>query len=169
MSGSLNKVILIGRLGQDPEIVSMNDGGKIVKFSLATSERWKDRSTGEPRERTEWHRIVIFNENIGRVAEQYLRKGSQVCLEGQIQTRKWQDQNGLDRYTTEIVLARFRGELTMLGGRNDQSDGGSGGGYNNNNDYNNQGGGNQDSRSQSSSQSSSPPPQSGNIDDDIPF
>ncbi len=158
MSGSLNKVILIGRLGQDPEIVSLNDGGKIVKFSLATSERWKDRSSGEPRERTEWHRVVIFNENIGRVAEQYLRKGSQVYLEGQIQTRKWQDQNGLDRYTTEVVLARFRGELTMLGGRNDQSDSPSGG-----NDY-----GGSDSRA--ASQPSSPPPsQSGNLDDDIPF
>ncbi len=162
MSGSLNKVILIGRLGQDPETVSLNDGGKIVKFSLATSERWKDRSTGEPRERTEWHRVVIFNENIGRVAEQYLRKGSQVYLEGQIQTRKWQDQNGIDRYTTEVVLARFRGELTMLGGRNDQSDSASSGGGS----Y--QGGSNQDSHP--ASQSSSPPPsQSGNIDDDIPF
>ncbi|MEK9860615.1 MAG: single-stranded DNA-binding protein, partial [Alphaproteobacteria bacterium] len=120
MAGSVNKVILVGNLGQDPEVVSLNDGNKIVKFSLATSERWKDRNTGEQRDRTEWHRVVIFNENLGRIAEQYLRKGSSVYLEGQIQTRKWQDQQGQDRYTTEVVLARYRGELTLLGGRNDQ-------------------------------------------------
>ena len=124
MAGSVNKVILLGNLGQDPEVVSLNDGNKIVKLSVATSERWKDRNSGEQRERTEWHRVVIFNENLARIAEQYLRKGSSVYLEGQVQTRKWQDQNGQDRYTTEIVLARYRGELTLLGSRNDSMGGG---------------------------------------------
>ena len=119
MSGSVNKVVLVGRLGSDPEVASLNNGGKVVKLSVATSERWTDKQTGEPRERTEWHRVVIFNEHIGRIAEQYLRKGGQVYLEGQIQTRKWQDQSGADRWTTEIVLQRYRGELTLLGGRGD--------------------------------------------------
>ena len=106
MSGSINKVILVGRLGKDPEVVSLNDGNKIVKFSLATSETWNDRNSGERRERTEWHNVVIFNENLGRIAEQYLRKGGQAYIDGQLQTRKWQDQSGNDRYTTEIVLQR---------------------------------------------------------------
>ncbi len=119
MSGSLNKVILIGRLGQDPEVVSMNTGGKIVKFSLATSERWKDRSTGEQKERTEWHRIVIFNEHLAKIAEQYLKKGSNIYIEGQLKTRKWKDQNGVEKYTTEIELANFRGELKLLDKRGD--------------------------------------------------
>ena len=118
MAGSVNKVILVGNLGQDPEVVSLNDGNKIVKLSVATSERWKDRNSGEQRERTEWHRVVIFNENLGRIAEQYLRKGSSVYLEGQVQTRKWQDQNGQDRYTTEIVGS----EMQMLGSRTGGSD-----------------------------------------------
>ena len=117
MAGSINKVILVGNLGRDPEVRSTQDGAKIVNLSLATSERWKDRNTGEQRERTEWHRVVIFNENLARVAEQYLRKGSTVYLEGQLQTRKWTDQQGVEKYTTEVVLARYRGELTMLGGR----------------------------------------------------
>lgn len=126
MSGSVNKVILIGNLGRDPEVRSTQDGMKIVNFTLATSERWKDRSSGEQRERTEWHRVVIFNENLGRIAEQYLRKGSSVYVEGQLQTRKWQDQSGNDRYSTEVVLQRFRSELTLLGGKPDggQPDGG---------------------------------------------
>ena len=117
MAGSINKVILVGNLGRDPEVRSTQDGAKIVNLSIATSERWKDRNTGEQRERTEWHRVVIFNENLARVAEQYLRKGSTVYLEGQLQTRKWTDQQGVEKYTTEVVLARYRGELTMLGGR----------------------------------------------------
>jgi len=154
MAGSVNKVILVGNLGQDPEVVSLNDGNKIVKFSLATSERWKDRNTGEQRDRTEWHRVVIFNENLGRIAEQYLRKGSSVYLEGQIQTRKWQDQQGQDRYTTEVVLARYRGELTLLGGRNDQLGSSGGDGM---------------SSMPSSSSAPSAPPMSGSVDDDIPF
>ena len=128
MAGSVNKVILIGNLGKDPEVRTMNNGGEVVSFSLATSENWNDKSSGERREKTEWHNIVIFNENLGRIAKQYLRKGSSVYVEGQLQTRKRTDQNGNDRYTTEVVLQRFRGELTLLGGR---EGGGSGGGSSN--------------------------------------
>ena len=117
MAGSVNKVILVGNLGRDPEVRQMQDGNPVVNLSLATSENWKDRSTGERRERTEWHRVVIFNENLARVAEQYLRKGSKIYVEGTLQTRKWQDQSGQDKYTTEVVLGRFRGELTMLDSR----------------------------------------------------
>ena len=106
MAGSVNKVTLLGNLGKDPEVRNTQDGAKIVQLAIATSERWKDRNTGEPRERTEWHRVVIFNENLGRVAEQYLRKGSSVYLEGQLQTRKWTDQQGVEKYTTEVVLQR---------------------------------------------------------------
>jgi len=128
MAGSVNKVILVGNLGRDPEVRSMQDGGKIVQLSVATSENWRDRNTGERRERTEWHRVVIFNENLAKVAEQYLRKGSSIYVEGQLQTRKWTDQQGQERYTTEVVLQRYRGELTMLGGRGDGGPGGGGGG-----------------------------------------
>ena len=116
MAGSVNKVILIGNLGADPEARSLNNGGEVVNFRIATSERWNDRD-GNRQERTEWHNIVIFNENLGRIAKQYLRKGSSVYVEGQLQTRKWQDNNGNDRYTTEVVLQRFRGELTLLDDR----------------------------------------------------
>jgi single-strand DNA-binding protein len=126
MAGSVNKVILVGNLGRDPEVRHTQDGTKIVHLSVATSERWRDRSSGENRERTEWHRVVIFNERLGEVAEKYLAKGRTVYLEGQLQTRKWTDQSGQDRYTTEVVLQRFRGELTLLGGRGD--DAGFGGG-----------------------------------------
>jgi len=122
MSGSVNKVILIGNLGRDPEIRSTQAGDKIANLSLATSERWKDRNTNEQRERTEWHRVVIFNENLGKIAEQYLRKGSSAYIEGQLQTRKWTDQSGNDRYSTEIVLTRYRGELVLLGSRGDGGD-----------------------------------------------
>ncbi len=121
MAGSVNKVILVGRLGQDPEVRFMNDGGKVVNLSLATSESWKDKQTGERRERTEWHRVVIFNEALANIAEQYCRKGSTVYLDGQLQTRKWIDQQGIEKYTTEIVLQRFRGELTLLGSKSDNS------------------------------------------------
>ena len=117
MAGSINKVILVGNLGRDPEMRYSQAGNKIVNFSMATSDSWKDRQTGERRERTEWHRIVIFNENLADIAEKYLHKGSKVYVEGQLQTRKWQGQDGQDRYTTEIVLGRFRGELTMLDAR----------------------------------------------------
>lgn len=168
MAGSVNKVTLVGNLGRDPEVRSTQDGAKIVQLSLATSERWKDRNTGEQRERTEWHRVVIFNENLGRIAEQYLRKGSTCYIEGQLQTRKWTDNQGVEKYTTEVVLQRYRGELTLLGGRGDSGGGGSYGGGDT--------GGNQSSENDSgfggaSSGSSSPPPMrdSNDLDDDIPF
>ena len=120
MSGSVNKVTLVGNLGRDPEIKAMQNGDKIVQLSIATSDRWKDKNSGEQRERTEWHRVVIFNDAIGKIAEQYLKKGSTVYLEGQLQTRKWTDQqSGQDKYTTEVVLQRYRGELTLLGSRSD--------------------------------------------------
>jgi single-strand DNA-binding protein len=127
MAGSVNKVILVGNLGRDPEVRNSQDGGKIVQLSLATSENWKDRQSGERREKTEWHRVVIFNPNLADVAERFLRKGSTVYIEGALQTRKWQDQSGQERYTTEVVISRFKGELTLLGGRGEG--GGGGGGY----------------------------------------
>ena len=118
MSGSVNKVTLVGNLGRDPEVRAMQNGDKIIQLSVATSDRWKDKSTGEQRERTEWHRVVIFNDALGNIAEQYLKKGSTVYLEGQLQTRKWTDQqSGQEKYTTEVVLQRYRGELTLLGSR----------------------------------------------------
>ena len=118
MAGSVKKVILLGNLGRDPEVRAMQNGDKIIQLSVATSDRWKDKSTGEQRERTEWHRVVIFNDALGKIAEQYLKKGSTVYLEGQLQTRKWTDQqSGQEKYTTEVVLQRYRGELTLLGSR----------------------------------------------------
>jgi single-strand DNA-binding protein len=114
MAGSVNKVILIGNLGKDPEVRRMQDGRPVVNLSVATSDTWRDKATGERRERTEWHRVVIFNENLCRIVEQYLKKGSKVYLEGSLQTRKWQDQSGQDKYTTEVVLQGFNGNLTML-------------------------------------------------------
>jgi single-strand DNA-binding protein len=128
MAGSVNKVILIGNLGADPEVRSFPSGGKVCNLRIATSETWKDRNTGERRERTEWHRVAIYSEPLVRVAEQYLRKGSKVYIEGQLETRKWQDQSGQDRYTTEIALRPFRSELTMLDGRGEGGGGGQGGG-----------------------------------------
>jgi single-strand DNA-binding protein len=122
MAGSVNKVILIGNLGRDPEVRSFPNGGKVVNLRIATSENWRDKQSGERKERTEWHSVAIFNENLGRVAEQYLRKGSKVYIEGQLETRKWQDQSGQDRYSTEVVLRQFRGELTLL----DRGEGGGG-------------------------------------------
>ena len=122
MSGSVNKVILVGNLGSDPEIRRMNSGGEVATLSIATSETWKDKNTGERKDRTEWHKVVIFNENLVKVAEQYLKKGAKVFIEGQLQTRKWQDQSGIDRYTTEIVLQNFRGQLQMLDSRADSGD-----------------------------------------------
>jgi single-strand DNA-binding protein len=126
MAGSVNKVIIVGNLGRDPEVRTFQNGGKVVNLRIATSENWKDRNTGERRERTEWHSVAIFSEPLGRIAEQYLRKGSKVYVEGQLETRKWQDQSGQDRYTTEVVLRPYRGELTLLDGR---SGGNGGGGY----------------------------------------
>ena len=163
MAGSVNKVILVGNLGRDPEVRSTQDGNKIVNLSLATSERWKDKNSGEQRERTEWHRVVIFNENLGRIAEQYLRKGSTCYIEGQLQTRKWADQQGVEKYTTEVVLQRFRGELTLLGGRAEPSSMVDSGGFS----------GGQvgyDQTPSSGGQASPPPMRSANdLDDDIPF
>ncbi len=153
MAGSVNKVILVGNLGRDPESRTFPSGGKVVSLRIATSERWKDRNSGEQRERTEWHSVSIYNEPLGRIAEQYLRKGSKVYLEGQLETRKWQDQNGQDRYTTEVALRPFRSELTLLDGRGDS---GGGSGYDN-----------QDRGYGSSSGGSSPAPS--DLDDEIPF
>jgi single-strand DNA-binding protein len=129
---SVNKAILLGNVGKDPEVRTTQDGTKVVSFSLATSDRWRDKSSGEQRERTEWHRVVIFNENLAKVAEQYVRKGSSLYIEGAIQTREW-EKDGIKRYSTEIVLQKFRGELALLGGKPDSGsrddDGGYGGGY----------------------------------------
>lgn len=156
---SVNKVILIGNLGADPEVRTFQNGGKVCNLRVATSETWKDRNTGKRRERTEWHTVAIFSEGLVRVCEQYLRKGSKVYLEGKLQTRKWQDQSGQDRYSTEVVLQGFDAKLVMLDGRSEGSGGGGGsygGGYEN--DY---GGGGSSSGGQST------PPR--DLDDDIPF
>ncbi|MBI5164350.1 MAG: single-stranded DNA-binding protein [Magnetospirillum sp.] len=127
MAGSVNKVILLGNLGRDPEVRTAQDGSKIVNLNIATSESWKDRASGDRKEKTEWHRVVIFNPNLAEVAERYLKKGSSVYIEGALQTRKWTDQQGVEKYSTEVVIGRFKGELTLIGGR----EGGGGGGYDN--------------------------------------
>jgi single-strand DNA-binding protein len=150
----VNKVILVGNLGKDPEVRRMTSGEPVVNLSVATSETWRDKASGERKERTEWHRVVIFNENLAKVAEQYLRKGSKVYLEGQLSTRKWTDKDGAEKYSTEVVLNRFRGELVMLDGR---SEGGAGGG----------GGGGQMARSGSGEAPASF--DRGDMDDEIPF
>jgi single-strand DNA-binding protein len=131
MAGCVNKVILVGNLGRDPEVRTMQDGRKVVQLSVATSESWRDRATGERKERSEWHRVVIFNDRLGDVAERFLKKGAKVYLEGQLQTRKWTDQSGQEKYTTEVVLQQYRGELTMLDGRggDGSGEGGTGGQY----------------------------------------
>lgn len=131
MAGSVNRVIIVGNLGRDPDIRTTQDGSKIVNLSVATSESWKDRNSGERKEKSEWHRVVIFNERIAKVAEQYLRKGSKVYLEGQLQTRKWTDRSGVEKYSTEIVLQRFRGELQLLDSKGDGSTDEQSGGYGN--------------------------------------
>ena len=137
MAGSVNKVIIVGNLGRDPEVRSFQNGGKVVNLRIATSETWRDRNSGERKERTEWHSVAIFSEPLAKIAEQYLRKGSKVYIEGALETRKWQDQSGQDRYTTEIVLRPYRGELTLLDGR----DGGGSGGGAASGGYDDQGGG----------------------------
>ena len=156
MAGSVNKVILVGNLGADPEIRSLNSGDRVANLRIATSETWRDRSSGERKEKTEWHRVVIVNEQLAKVAEQYLKKGSTVYIEGQLQTRKWTDNSGAEKYSTEIVLQKFRGELTMLGGRGDG--GGSSGGY---------GGGERSSGGRSGGGGRSD--FSADLDDEIPF
>ncbi len=128
MAGSVNKVILVGNVGKDPESQSFSNGGRAVKFSLATSETWRDKASGDRKEKTEWHNVVIYNEKLGEVAEKYVKKGSKIYLEGAIQSRKWQDNNGQDRYTTEVVLQRFQGELTLLDKAGGESGGGGGAG-----------------------------------------
>jgi single-strand DNA-binding protein len=164
MAGSVNKVILIGNLGRDPESRTFNNGGKVCNLRIATSENWKDKQTGERRERTEWHSVAIFSEGLANVAERYLRKGSKVYIEGQLRTRKWQDQSGNDRYSTEVVIDGFNGSMTMLDGR----DGGGGGGG--------AGGGGDswgDSGGNGGGQSSGSKPAGGafddDLDDDVPF
>ena len=164
----VNKVILVGNLGADPEARSLNNGGEVVNMRVATSEQWKDRD-GNRQERTEWHNVVIFNENLGRVAKSYLKKGSKVYLEGQIQTRKWTDQSGADRYSTEIVLQRFRGELVLLDSR---GQGGGGGGFGGGEDFGDSYGGNSDfGGSSAPRQQQRPAPASfdTDLDDDVPF
>jgi single-strand DNA-binding protein len=158
MAGSVNKVILVGNLGRDPEVRTFQNGGKVCNLRIATSENWKDRNTGERRERTEWHSVAIFSEPLARIAEQYLRKGSKVYIEGQLETRKWQDQSGQDRYTTEVVLRPYRGELTLLDGRGDNA-GGGGGGYDDRGGF---GGGDSGGGGYSA-------PAGNDMDDEIPF
>ena len=160
MAGSVNKVILVGNLGADPEIRSLNSGDRVANLRIATSESWRDRGSGERKEKTEWHRVVIFNDNLVKVAEQYLRKGSKVYLEGAIQTRKWQDQSGQEKFSTEVVLQKFRGELTMLGGRGDSGGASAGGG----DDYSPGGGFNTGAPARASG-----PKESFELDDEIPF
>ena len=175
MAGSVNKVILIGNLGRDPEVRTFQNGGKVCNLRIATSETWKDRNTGERKERTEWHSVAIFSEPLARVAEQYLRKGSKVYLEGQLETRKWQDQSGQDRYSTEVVLRPYTSTLTMLDGRGEGGGGGQQGGGSGGGDY---GGGYdsgpQDDRGYGGDSGggrggSSQPSPSRDLDDEIPF
>jgi single-strand DNA-binding protein len=156
MAGSVNKVILVGNLGRDPEVRTFQNGGKVCNLRVATSENWKDKNTGERRERTEWHSVAIFSEPLARTAEQYLRKGSKVYLEGQLETRKWQDQSGQDRYSTEVVLRPYTSTMVMLDGRGDGG-GGGGGGYVEDQSRGGGGGG-----------FSNPAP-AGDMDDEIPF
>jgi single-strand DNA-binding protein len=158
MAGSVNKVIIVGNLGRDPETRTFQNGGKVCNLRIATSENWKDRNTGERRERTEWHSVAIFSEPLARIAEQYLKKGSKVYIEGQLETRKWQDQSGADRYSTEVVLRPYRGELTLLDSRGDNQ-GGGGGGYDDRDSYGGGGG----------SGGGQPAPASQDLDDEIPF
>ncbi len=170
MAGSVNKVILIGNLGQDPDIRRTQDGRPIANFSIATSESWRDKNTGERREKTEWHRIVCFNEGLCKVIEQYVKKGSKVYVEGQLQTRKWQDQSGQDKYTTEVVLQGFNGTLTMLDSRNSEGGGGYGGGggqMSGGGDYG--GGGQMGGGGQSGGGGGGFPSSGGDMDDEIPF
>ena len=156
MAGSVNKVILVGNLGRDPEICTTSNGCKLANFSIATSESWRDKASGERKEKTEWHRIVIFNDKLADLAEKYLRKGSKVYVEGQLQTRKWQDQSGVEKYTTEVVISNFNGNFTMLDGKSSGSGEGSSMGYDAPDSFPSSG-------SSAVSKSSAP------LDDDIPF
>jgi single-strand DNA-binding protein len=167
MAGSVNKVILIGNLGRDPEIRSMPNGDRIANLSIATSEQWRDKASGERKEKTEWHRVVIFNDNIVKVVENYVKKGTTVYIEGALQTRKWTDQQGVEKYSTEIVVGRFKGELTLLGGRGDGAGqgggyGGGSGGRSNDDDYSS-------GFSTGGANKPSGPKESYDLNDDIPF
>ncbi|TJV51103.1 MAG: single-stranded DNA-binding protein [Mesorhizobium sp.] len=167
MAGSVNKVILVGNLGADPEIRRLNSGDPVVNIRVATSESWRDKNSGERREKTEWHNVVIFNDQLAKVAEQYLKKGMKVYVEGQLQTRKWQTQGGEDRYTTEVVLQKFRGELQMLDSRNGgDGDGDRGGGRRD--DYGSRSGGN-GRQSDFGGGGQGGRPSSRELDDEIPF
>lgn len=161
MAGSVNKVIIVGNLGRDPEVRTFQNGGKVCNLRIATSENWKDRTTGERKEKTEWHSVAIFNENLARIAEQYLKKGSKVYLEGQLETRKWQDQSGQDRYSTEVVLRTIGSSMVLL----DSRDGGSGGGGHSDD----RGGGYGDDRGGFGGPSGGSRAPAGDIDDEIPF
>ena len=161
MAGSVNKVILIGNLGRDPEIRTLNSGDRVCNLRIATSETWRDKSSGERKEKTEWHQVVIFNENIVKVCENYLKKGSTVYVEGSLTTRKYTDQQGVEKYTTEVVIQRFNGNLTMLGGRGDGGGGGGGGGRSDD-DYGS-------AFSSGGQARSSGPKESYDLNDDIPF
>lgn len=167
MAGSVNKVILIGNLGRDPEIRTMQSGGRVCNLALATSESWRDKQTGERRERTEWHRVVVFNEGLVNVCERFLKKGSKIYIEGQLETRKWQDQSGQERYSTEVVLRPFRSELTMLDSRSEGGGGGYGGGGYEDRGFGEPMGGAMGGGMGGSSGGSAPPPS--DLDDDIPF
>ncbi|MCH2095319.1 MAG: single-stranded DNA-binding protein [Rhodobacteraceae bacterium] len=170
MAGSVNKVILIGNLGRDPEVRTFQNGGKVCNLRIATSESWKDRNTGERRDRTEWHSVAIFNENLARLAEQYLRKGSKVYIEGKLETRKWQDQSGQDRYSTEVVLRPYQGEMTFLDGRDGGQGGGGGGSYGGGGDYGSDyGAPDQGGYGGGSGGGSAPRAPSRDLDDEIPF
>jgi single-strand DNA-binding protein len=180
MAGSVNKVILVGNLGKDPEIRSTQDGSKIVNLTLATSETWNDRASGERKEKTEWHRVVIFNDRVADVAERFLKKGAKIYVEGSLQTRKWTDQGGQERYTTEVVIGRFNGQLTMLDGR---QGGGEGGGYAGGSEAGSGGGGGYAPRERAPAAAARPAagggarsggpswdaPKGGDLDDEIPF
>ena len=181
MAGSVNKVILVGNLGKDPEVRSTQDGSKIVNLTLATSDTWNDRASGERKERTEWHRVVIFNDRVADVAERFLKKGAKIYVEGSLQTRKWTDQQGQERYTTEVVIGRFNGQLTMLDGR---SGGGEGGGYGGGAEGGSIGGGGYTPRERAPAGAARPAgsaarsgaggpswdaPKGGDLDDEIPF
>ena len=167
MASSLNKVMIIGNLGADPEVRTFGNGGKVCNLRIATSESWRDKSTGERREKTEWHTVAIFSEGLVRVCEQYLKKGAKVYIEGALQTRKWQDQSGNDRYSTEIVLQGFNGTLTMLDGRSGGGGGGGDYGQGGGGDYG-QGGG-QGNQSGGGSGGNAPASSNANMDDEIPF
>jgi len=181
MAGSVNKVILVGNLGKDPEVRSTQDGSKIVNLTLATSETWNDRASGERKEKTEWHRVVVFNDRVADVAERFLKKGAKIYVEGSLQTRKWTDQQGQERYTTEVVIGRFNGQLTMLDTR---SGGGEGGGYSGGSEGGSPGGGGYAPRERAPAGAARPSggaaragagapswdaPKGGDLDDEIPF